>query len=312
MHEPGYKYNCYRTSEVEYKLKWRTIVSHATFYSTDRIKNVIELRKEIIMRRGSYFWGFVLIVIGLALLLDNLGLLGNINVWALLWPLILILLGGWILLGTIFRRAPTTEHVSIPANGAQRARIKIGHGAGRLNIGAGAAVGVLMEGDFGGGLDYRSQTEEDELRVNMRVPEQIFPFGWSPGFTLDWTLSLSPDVALALDLDTGAGEARLNLTDLMVKELYLKSGASSTEIDLPSKARQTRVSIEAGAASVKIHVPTGVAARIRSRGGLSSIEVDQSRFSPMGQNEYQSPDFETSENRVEMDLQMGVGSIQVQ
>jgi hypothetical protein len=264
-----------------------------------------------LMRRGTYFWGTVLIIIGLVLLLDNLGLLGDINVWTLLWPTFLILLGGWILLGTIFRRAPETRHVSIPLEGAQKVRIKIGHGAGRLNIHAGTAAGTLMEGDFGGGLDYSSHREGDGVKIKMRVPDQIFPFRWTPGFTLDWTFVLARDVAFELDFDTGAGESHLDLTELMVKDIQLKTGASATVINLPSNAGQTRVSVEAGAASVQIHVPSGVAARIRSRGGLSTIDVDQGRFPLIGPQVYQSTDFETSENRVEMDLQMGVGSIQV-
>jgi hypothetical protein len=221
------------------------------------------------------------------------------------------MLGGWILLGTIFRRAPETEHVSIPLEGAQKARIEIGHGAGRLKIRSGAPAGVLVEGDFGGGLDYSSRLEGDGLKVKMRVADQIFPFGWSPGFTLDWSFALAQDVALELDFDTGAGEAHLDLTDLMVKNIRLKSGASATVIDLPTNAGQSRVSVDAGAASVQIHVPSGVAARIRSQGGLATIDVDQSRFPLIGSQVYQSTDFETSENRVEMDLQMGVGSIQV-
>jgi hypothetical protein len=180
-----------------------------------------------------------------------------------------------------------------------------------LNIRAGTAAGTLMEGDFGGGLDYSSHREGDGLKVKMRVPDQIFPFGWTPGFTLDWSFALARDVALELDLHTGAGEAHLDLTELMVKGIQLKSGASATAINLPSNAGQTRVSVEAGAASVQIHVPSGVAACIRSHGGLATIDVDQSRFPLIGSQIYQSADFDTSENRVEMDLQMGVGSIQV-
>jgi len=263
------------------------------------------------MRRATYFWGFVLIIIGLVLLLDNLGLLGDINVWTLLWPTCLILLGGWILLGTLFRRAPETEHASIPLEGAQTARIKIRHGAGRLNIHTGAATGVLMEGDFGGGLDYSCHREGDGLKVKMEVPNQIFPFGWTPGVTLDWSFGLARDVALDLDFDTGAGEAYLELTELMVKTIRLKSGASATVINLPSTAGQTHVSVEAGAASVQFYVPSGVSARIRSHGDLATIDVDQSRFPLIGSQVYQSADFDTAENRVEMDLQMGVGSIQV-
>jgi len=263
------------------------------------------------MRRGSIFWGLLLVIVGLALLLDNLGLLGNINVWNLIWPFFLIAFGAWVLLGTIFRRAPQIEHVSIPLEGAQSAQVKIQHGAGRLDIHAGGGMGLLAEGDFSGGLEYRSQREGDQLKVKMHVPEQYFPFNWSPGYTLDWSFGLAREVPLSLEFETGAGEAQIDLSELRVSELRLKSGASSSTIDLPSSAGFTRVSVEAGAASVHIRVPSGVSARIRSQGGLASTEVDTSRFPSTGANTYQSPDYDTAANKVDIEAQMGVGAVKI-
>lgn len=262
------------------------------------------------MRRGTLFWGFLLIIFGLVLLLDNLGLLGNIDIWNLLWPFFLIALGAWILLGTIFRRAPQTEHASVPLEGAQNARVRVRHGAGRLEVSAGAGMGLLAEGDFTGGLEYHSKLQGNTLEVKMSPPEQNFPFAWSPGTTLDWSFGLTRDIPLSLDFETGASESHLNLRELRLTELRLKTGASSTTIDLPAKAGFTRVSVESGAASVNISVPEGVAARIQTKGGLSTIQVDGQRFPQMG-GVYLSADYESAANKVEMDIQMGVGSVTI-
>jgi len=256
------------------------------------------------------FWGLLLIVFGLVLLLDNLGLLGNIDVWNLLWPFFLIALGAWILLGTIFRRAPEREHASIPLEGAQSARVRVQHGAGRLEVSAGAGIGLLAEGDFTGGLEHGSKVQGNALEVKMSPPEQIFPFAWSPGTSLDWSFGLTRDIPLSLDFETGASESRLNLRELQLTELRLKTGASATTIDLPANAGYTRVSVESGAASVNINVPEGVAARIQTKGGLSTIQVDSQRFPQTG-GVYQSADYETAANKVEMDIQMGVGSVNI-
>jgi len=256
------------------------------------------------------FWGLLLIVFGLVLLLDNLGLLGNIDVWNLLWPFFLIALGAWILLGTIFRRAPEREHASIALEGAQSARVRVQHGAGRLEVSAGAGIGLLAEGDFTGGLGHGSKVQGNALEVKMSPPEQIFPFAWSPGTSLDWSFGLTRDIPLSLDFETGASESRLNLRELRLTELRLKTGASATTIDLPANAGYTRVSVESGAASVNINVPEGVAARIQTKGGLSTIQVDSQRFPQTG-GVYQSADYETAANKVEMDIQMGVGSVNI-
>jgi hypothetical protein len=71
-----------------------------------------------------------------------------------------------------------------------------------------------------------------------------------------------------------------------------------------------QVSVESGAASVTMHVPAGVAGRIRARGGLADIKVDTTRF-PRDGDRYESADFEGAANRVEIDVQTGVGSVKI-
>lgn len=71
-----------------------------------------------------------------------------------------------------------------------------------------------------------------------------------------------------------------------------------------------RASVNAGAASVDITVPAGVAARVRGMMGVGSLDVDQRRF-PRRNGMDESPDFETAENRVELAVEGGVGSVRV-
>lgn len=262
------------------------------------------------MRRGPIFWGTILILAGIVFLLDTLGLLGNIQAWNLFWPLALIAFGVWTLFGSRFRRVPEIEHASIPLDGASRARVRLNHGAGRLSLNSGASADQLIEGDFGGGLDLDKQHRGDELDIRMSVPVQFLPFSWGPGYSLDWDLRVNPEVELDLHLEAGAGETRLDLNDLLVRNLQLKTGASRTEVVLPGNAGHTRVDISAGAAQVNVVVPQGVGARIRTRGGISDIQVDQARFPRVG-DYYQSQDYSEASNRVDLDVEMGVGSVRI-
>jgi hypothetical protein len=59
-----------------------------------------------------------------------------------------------------------------------------------------------------------------------------------------------------------------------------------------------------------VEVPPGVAARIRTRMALGSSQVDESRF-PRTADGFESADYATSANRVDLDLQGGVGSLKV-
>jgi hypothetical protein len=266
------------------------------------------------MRRSSSIWGIILILVGGLFLLKSLGLLGGIDPWAFIWPIFLIGFGLWFLLGaTVGRRTIQMEQVSLPLEGAGRAKVRVRHGAGRLQIGSGAGPGELVSGSFGGGLDHRINRKGDAQEVDMRlpgVPNFFMNWGWGPWTSLDWDFALNGSIPLELDIQTGASETKLDLTDLLVTDLSVKTGASSTVVTLPTKAGYTGVRIEAGAASIVLRVPENVAARIRVGGALSGVQVDRDRFPRQG-GVYQSPDYETAENKAEIHVETGVGSITV-
>jgi len=266
------------------------------------------------MRRSTLFWGIILILLGFLLLAGNFL---NVNAWNLIWPLALIAFGVWILWGIFFGRpSARAEEASIPLEGAGQARVHVRHGAGRLRVDGSASPGNLVAGTFGGGLDQRVKREGDTLNVEMRLPVRAVPLWfpwpgtWGPVGLFDWSFGLSREVPLSLNFETGAGEARLDLADLRVTDLRLQTGASATEITLPAGAGHTRAEIHAGAASVAIRVPDGVAARIRVKGGLAGVSVNRNRFPRVG-SAYQSADYDTAANKVEIDAEIGAGSIDI-
>ena len=267
------------------------------------------------MRRGHLFWGGFLLAIGVLFLLDALGYLPGVSAWVLVWPILLIAIGLWVIGGiSRWRRPGEAEGVSIPLEGAAKASLHIKHAAGRLSIGAGAIGDTLLAGSFGGGLDYQARRAGESLAVDMRVREPraaFLPWGWHARGPLDWSFSLNSNVPLVLALESGANEAQLDLRDLRVSELQVRSGASSTRVTLPAAAGHTRVHIHVGAAAVDLRLPQGVAGRIRVRGALAGISVDQNRFPRTSSDLYQSPDYETAPNRAEVEIEAGVGSVSV-
>jgi len=264
------------------------------------------------MRSSSAFWGVVLLLLGGLFLLGNLGILA-IDIWKVIGPLFLILLGAWFLIGaTIGRRALPTQQASIPLEGAAHADVHVQHGAGRLEIRAGAESGSLASGSFSGGLRFETRREGDRLVARMRVGEQGvwgFPWTWAPR-GLEWSFGLNQEIPIALRLETGASESQLDLRDLRLSEFSLKTGASSTVLTLPAAAGMTKASIQGGAASVSIRIPEGVAASILARGGLAGISVDTQRF-PRAGDRYQSPDYESAANRVDLHVEIGAGAVDV-
>ena len=58
-------------------------------------------------------------------------------------------------------------------------------------------------------------------------------------------------------------------------------------------------------------MPENVAARISHRGGLSTLEVNESRFPAAGSNRYQSPNYDQAKDKVDITLETGVTSIEI-
>jgi hypothetical protein len=251
------------------------------------------------MRNGNLIWGGVLILLGVLMLLD----------WMqYFWPVALILVGIWIVLGAYLRGSAKTENVAVDLQGAHAVALRINHGAGRLKIGAGASMGRALEGECTEGARVHSSLSGERLEVRVSGDVTFIPFvGSTRG--LDWNLRLSNEVPFTLDLETGANEAEVNLSDLRASSVNLKTGASSTGITMPATG-QVSASVQAGAAEVRIRIPAGAAGRIRSQSGLAEIAVDSSRF-PFSNGVYESPDFGTSPNRVDLRIEAGVGKVTV-
>jgi len=263
------------------------------------------------MRRGNLFWGIIVLIAGVVMLLQNLNLLPE-HFWAFFWPGILILLGGWFLLAPfLFRRGSDVEQVSVPLDGANELEVRVRHGAGRLEIHALSTPGLMAEGSFTGGVDYEVHRLPGRSRLNLRTPSEWF-VGITPhsyeGYS--WNVGLNRDLPVILDFKTGASESDLDLTDLRVTELDLETGASSTRITMPAHAGMTRARIKSGAASISLRLPEGVAGRIRAKGGLASINVDSGRF-PFNGSVYETPGFDSAANRAEIGFETGVGSLDI-
>ena len=259
--------------------------------------------------RGSLFWGLVLILLAALLLLHQQGLITG-DIFGYFWPAVIIVLGVWLILGVFTRRRPVDgKPLSIPLEGAKSARIKLDHGAGRLNVHGSALAGEVLNGAFGMEMDYRSRLDGDRLEVKLRNAPGFW--SWYPGESMDWDVRLNPEIPLSLKVDSGASATTLDLTDLKVVELDIDTGASSTDVTLPAHAGNTNVDIDTGASSLVIRIPSGVAARLRTKTGVASVSVDTTRFPQVDGGLYQSADYATAANRADITIDAGVGSIEV-
>jgi hypothetical protein len=265
------------------------------------------------MRRSGVFWGIVVILAGLILLVQEFyGLPAGF--WPVFLSSMLILLGVWFLLGPIlFKWEVKDVPVSVPLEGTAEGDIRIHYGAGKLQIGVlPDESSDLVSGMCTGGAVVDVNRGQHRTKVRLHTPDDVF-WGLGDGIGphgLAWDLGLNRRIPLRIKLDTGASENILELADLLVRELDMKTGASDTQVTLPAAAGQTRVEIHSGAASVNIRLPEGVAGRIHVESGLSSINVDTGRFPSVGDG-FETPGFDTAANKAEITVKAGVGAIDI-
>jgi len=204
--------------------------------------------------------------------------------------------------------APEPDRLAIPLEGAADAEVMVTFGAGRLQVRA-AGPGMLVDGTFAGGV--RVERAGGPGRARLAPP--TLPSGWAlDRAPYTWTMGVSGEVPLRLRVETGAADAELDLSALRLAELRLRTGASETRVTLPAAAGVTIVDAEGGATTIRFRVPDGVAARIRSSIVLGSSEIDTARFPRTAAGDaWESPDFATAANRVEISVRGGIGSLSV-
>jgi hypothetical protein len=124
-------------------------------------------------------------------------------------------------------------------------------------------------------------------------------------------VDLSTTVPISsFSLQAGAADAQIDLSSLQVRTIDVSVGAASTWIRLPQSG-VTSARVNGGAATVHVEIPAGVAAQIRERGGLSTFNIDETRFPPAGEGVYRSPDYATAQNKVDLDIETGLTTIQI-
>lgn len=303
-------------------------------------------------RSKSLVFPIVLIVAGVLLLLNNLGIVPW-SVWlslARLWPVVLILLGIDLLVG---RRHPwagagittlmlaivlgvtvwTSFHgggpsaasgtlqertVTVPVGGASNGDVSIDVGAGRLDVGAlpvNSPNLVVATAEVGPGVSLMPRTRLENGTQTATIDLR--------GGSRDWSF-LRGNAGNGLTMNVG-------LNPRVPEVLRFTLGAGQSTVDLTSVPVHA-LSVTNGAGQVEIHFPAAAGtttADFQSGAGKLTLIIPPGvgatihnasglvnlRVSDRFQSMsdgYRTADYDSAANRVDITLHVGVGQVDVQ
>ena len=224
------------------------------------------------------------------------------------------MLGGWSIVAPASAQAPSTQRISQSLTAA-RAEIQLVTTVGRLDIGEGSS-GTLINGTFdlsrNDRLDRTFSTHGDTQVVRLaarQIRRNLFNFNTLNHDPARWLVQLSPKVPLVLKIETGVGESVLDLEGLKVTNLSLKVSVGRATVHLPATGT-VAASITGGVGQITVRIPKGVQARIRAQNGLGAVNV-LGDFKHEG-NVYTSSGYAGASNRVDLQIEGGVGQITVE
>lgn len=293
-------------------------------------------------RQTSFVFPVLLIGIGVLLLLNTMNVIDwNVwgNIWRL-WPLVLVAVGlemligrrsalasaaiaGVLLVGLIagfwlWASQPLSgqlsgDTINQTMQGAKQANVSINFGVGTFRLDSLAGSDQLISGQVSH-YDNENVTQEFHMTgdtayyILKTESNWVFPFFNTSSGERSCNVSLSPQVPVDLNVSTGIGESTLNLEQLNLTRLNLSTGAGTTTVTLPARGT-FNATINGGVGELNVNVPQGVGLRVTGSAGLGN------RTMPSGYIEtdkvFQSPGYASSENRIDLNINAGVGSINV-
>ncbi|GAI82961.1 unnamed protein product [marine sediment metagenome] len=205
-----------------------------------------------------------------------------------------------------------TKSYSEPLDDIERAQIEIDFSAGSITIDSLSPTSPNF-------VEANSEVRNSQQTMKVKFHQQdgegnlyLSPANqqfWGEG-GIRWEVSLTRNIPLAINIKSAASDMNLDFSKLKVTELRLDVDVGNYKVTMPSSAGTTHAYIEADVANIEVTIPDKVAARIQVDADLSATDIDKRRFPQQG-DYYVSPDFDSAQNRIELEIDSDVGRVQV-
>lgn len=163
---------------------------------------------------------------------------------------------------------------TVAPDGAQSATVNIELGEGIIDIHGGDD---LFTADIRtAGVVELTQDIDATADIELAYFEPSFLVRWlfgSGDSQLDWDITLSDTVPLALNLSGGVGQIEANLQDIRLTELNIAGGVGDFIVTLPRTPSRYPVDILTNAGQLQVNVIGGAALDLNIQGDVGSTDV---------------------------------------
>lgn len=297
--------------------------------------------------KNNLFVGLALIAAGLMLALYNFGYI-DWSIWmaiADLWPLIFVVIG----VSIIFKHKPWVNGLawslfllvliaygfymssvsperwrnSFPGNqfreyeersfsydyseGIKNAKLSLELGAGNITVES-DSTRLLSAVTTNPYIESNPVIEGENASFQFSTERMgMMPMGRD---SYSYDFKLGNKALWDIEVDCGAIDSNFDLAGIPVSSLDIDSGAADIEIQMGSLQKDSTININSGASDISIAVPSTSGVRVYIDAALKSNNLDSLGWSKKN-DYYESPNYAQAENKINIELNTGVGNFQL-
>jgi len=203
-----------------------------------------------------------------------------------------------------------TDLVNFDKDKAEMVRLDIQMPAGELKVHGGS--NKLMEGQFRYNVpEWKPEVRYDStgFRGTLSI-KQGGRGGASGNITNEWDVRLAEDVPLDIEVRMGAGEGKLDLRNLTLRNVEIHIGAGEMDVDLRSAPKRSfELIMRGGVGEGTVRVPRDASVIAEAKGGIGSINVTGLRKT--GNSTWESESYGKNKATIRVDVKGGIGEINI-
>jgi len=261
-------------------------------------------RERTHIPKGPLIWPGLLVLVGGLLLLANFFLLGDFQLIQL-WPLLLVLVGVQVLLRGDLLLSSETRPFGITRGSLESSTLEIN--AAEVDVRLRALPARSAERLIAG--QYALQSRPD-LHAEDTHAHLIFQREKTPWYNqADWELGLSTELPWQVLVGASLGQVEMDLRDVIVQEVRAATGIGDIRCVAPGEAFQP-LHLTSTLGSIFVEAPDDTPVTIRvNPGRFSQLHVNEQRYEEVSPGVYRSRTADEPVAPVEFILRSSFGNI---